>query len=89
MGKVLLKHILRLLWKMVENVFCLGSGHVGRGGIPPLKKLFLLKGWKQVQLWRNSPQFPPFPSITIFIRMGGVSPQFSENIFTLVDCIKE
>ena len=52
MGKVSTKHILRLLWKMVENMFFLDSEHIGMGGMlptppPPQKKkktLFLLSG---------------------------------------------
>ena len=48
-GKVCTKHILRLLWKMVENMFFLGSEHIGmRGKCPqphPQKLLFLLIEW--------------------------------------------
>ena len=35
MGKVSTKHILRLLWKMVENMFFLDSEHIGMGGMLP------------------------------------------------------
>ena len=35
-GKVFTKHILRLLWKMVENMFFLDFERVGMGGMPPL-----------------------------------------------------
>ena len=49
MGKVCTKHILRLLWKMVENMCFLGSEHIGmRGKCPPphpQKLLFLLIEW--------------------------------------------
>ena len=44
MGKVHTKHILRLLWKMDENMFFLDSEHIGMRGKCPLPLLFLLSG---------------------------------------------
>ena len=37
MGKVCTKHMLRLLWKMVENIYFLHREHVGMGRmyLPP------------------------------------------------------
>ena len=65
MGKVYTKHILRLLWKMVENVFFLGSEHVGRGGmVAPQKLPFLLNGPKQVQVLGYSPRCHHSPPAT-------------------------
>ena len=60
MGKVCTKHILRLLWKMVESMFFLDREHVMVGTLPPKNLLFLLSvGKKQVQVGR---EFPPiFP----------------------------
>ena len=37
MGKKCTKHILRLLYKMVENMFFLDSEHVGMGECSPTK----------------------------------------------------
>ena len=50
MGKVSTKHILRLLWKMVENMFFLDSEHIGMGGMlptppPPPKKNTISIEW--------------------------------------------
>ena len=62
MGKVCTKHILRLLWKMVENMFFLDSEHIGMGG----KCWFIqfITGsiqWRggQVQMVLDSPPIPP------------------------------
>lgn len=60
MGKVYTKHILRSLWKMVENIFFLDSEHVGIGEMLPLKNLlFLSSVRKQVQAAEIVPQFTP------------------------------
>ena len=37
MGKVCTQHILRLLWKMVENMFFIDSEHVRKGEYSPQK----------------------------------------------------
>ena len=51
MGKVGMKHIIVLLWKMVKNMFFLDSEHLGMGKcLPPKKKficLFMLDAWFQ------------------------------------------
>ena len=51
MGKVGMKHIIVLLWKMVKNMFFLDSEHVGIGKwSPPHKKkscLFMSDAWFQ------------------------------------------
>ena len=85
MGKVYTKHILRLLWKMVENVFFLDSEHVGIGGmVAPQKLPFLLNGMKQVQVLGYSPRChhsPPLPpdlciteTVTSFSATNVISP---------------
>ena len=48
MEKVYMKHIIVLLWKMVKNMFFLGSKHVGVGKWSPQKScLFMLDAWFQ------------------------------------------
>lgn len=47
MAKVCTKHILRLLWKMVENTFFLENEHVGMGEILPSKKLTISIKWRE------------------------------------------
>ena len=50
MGKVGMKHIIVLLWKMVKNMFFLDSEHLGMGKCSPAKKvicLFMLDAWFQ------------------------------------------
>ena len=51
MEKICMKHIIVLLWKMVQNMFYLDSDHGGMGKwSPPPKKrscLFMLDAWFQ------------------------------------------
>ena len=65
-----MKQILKLLWKMVENMFFLDSEHVGMKGNPPApSKIYylLLTGGKQVQVRRIHPN-PLHPqSISVHI----------------------
>ena len=42
MGKVCTQHILRLLWKIVKNMFFVNIEHVGMEGNAPPKLYFLL-----------------------------------------------
>ena len=49
-GKVGMKHIIVLLWKMVKNMFFLDSEHLGMEKCSPAKKvicLFMLDAWFQ------------------------------------------
>ena len=67
MGKVCLKHILGLLWKIVENMFFLDIEHVGMERMPPpptphpppKKKLFLLSGGGKQFKCGDPPILPP------------------------------
>ena len=60
MGIVCTKHILRVLWKIIENVFFLDTKHarIGENPLPPLpakNPQFRLSGVKQLQVGG----FPP------------------------------
>lgn len=56
MGKVCTKHMIRLLWKMMENMFFLDSEHVGMGWmVLPKSLVFLLSGRETNSSWGESP----------------------------------
>lgn len=60
--KICTKHILRLLLKMVENMFFLDSEYVGKGGWPPfLPPQKAIKWGKQFQVgkWGGDPPKSP------------------------------
>ena len=68
-GKICMKQILKLLWKMVENMFFLDSEHLGMRGNPPAapppkkkKKLIFTFNWGEASSCEeNSSKSPPCP----------------------------
>ena len=60
MGKLCTKHILRLLWKMAENMFFPDSEHVEKREKAPAPKSTIFIDWKEAS--SNGGNFPQTPS---------------------------
>ena len=81
MRKICRKHILRLLWKMVENMFFLDSEHVGMGRMLPQNLLLLWsgRGQKQVQMEQIPSQCPPPQRISLTLS-NNLNPKINRKL---------